>query len=854
MNRVSALGAVRITPPTEGDLRWSDDATQLTFTPATTLEPDADYMILVGGEAMGSWWRPIVAPRTIRFHTAPLPAVIAALPSATGAPIDGSLAIIFSQAMVPADQIGRLGQLPQLQIDPPTPAHARWLDETTLLIRPDSPLRAATRYTATIAPDLADLRGVDLGRPFSWSWSTDWPEPLDRAPADGTRWVSPSQPLVLTLSAPLDPALLRSALAINPPVEGAITTAQIGATQVVTFTPRLGWEYGRSYWVGLASDDPDLAPPPDLGWRFSVEPRPGLIAFSPGQGQALAAGQDVRLIFSTPMDEAALRDGLRIDPPVGDLSMDVSETEVRLRPSLRPSSTYTITVSADTPDRSGEPLGLTTTVQLRAAPAAPALRAPTATANVISLPISQTAQIALERINLSRLDLTLYQLDAPTAVRAMGLAPDEWYDFSPERYGQSSARSWQLPLSDPADTPTRAPVTVALADDAPLPAGIYYLRVRSPEGPRANLLLQVSPLDLTLRQSDSQVLVWATDRASGEPVADVSLLLYAGESRIARGRTDAAGVWAQPIQRPNGGAPYLALADAPALALVRGDWLAAPAGAAAPQFGSMLFLDRLSYRPGDSARVGGIARAFAADGSLELPAVGTPCWMQLEPAASLTPIQTTACAVSASGALSGTLNISPSQPLDNYSLAVLVGNSITRLPLRMADAAAPVEISFADAGGLVTLRATRSGLPLAGATVSWTLDLEPLAIATDPEGFSFDAQVAPTERLSGSGTTDPDGRLNVALPAREALEGPLHYRLRAELRAGDDQPAIGLHAGQILPADDRVGLRLSSRVVLSDERTTVDLLSLAADGSPAPGRRVGVAVYRDGDRGGAPVI
>ncbi|NNJ08897.1 hypothetical protein EKD04_000995 [Chloroflexales bacterium ZM16-3] len=854
MNRAAARGAVRITPHTEGAFRWSDDARQLTFTPATTLEPDTDYTILVGGGALGSWWQPIAAPRQIRFRTAPLPAVVAALPSVPGAPIDGSLAIIFSQAMVPADQVDRPRALTQIQIDPPVSAQMRWIDQTTLLIRPDTPLRAATRYTATIAPELTDLRGVDLGRPFSWSWSTAWPEPLDRAPVNDARWVSPHQPLALTLSAPLDPALLRSALAINPPVEGEITTAQIDATQVVTFTPRLAWEYGRSYRVSLTSDNPDLVAPPDIGWSFSVEPEPGLIAFSPGQGQMIAAGQEVRLIFSTPMDEAALRAGLSIDPPVGDLSLEVSETEVRLRPNLQPSSTYTLTVAADTPDRSGEPLGVTATVRLQAAAAEPALRAPTATANVISLPISQTAQIVLERINLSRLDLTLYQLDTPTAVRAMGLAPDAWRDFSPERYGQSLARSWQLPLSDPADTPTRDPITVAIADDAPLPTGIYYLRVRSPEGPRADLLLQVSSLDLTLRQSDSQVLVWATDRTSGEPVSDVPLLLYTGESLITRGKTDAAGVWEQPIQRPQGGAPYLVLADGPAPALVRGDWLATPMDKASPRLGSLLFLDRLAYQPGDSVQVGGVARARDADGAMMLPIASTPCRMQLLAATPLTPSPSAACAISATGALSGTLRLSSRQPPGDYRLLVQVGDSTAELALRVADQVAQADLFFAEAGGQVTLRAMRSGLPLAGAMVSWTLDLEPLAISADPEGFHFSTESGLLGQFSGAGTTDDDGMLAIPLPMRDAAEGPLRYRLRAELRSGDDLLAVGLHDGQILPTDDRVGLRLASRIVMSNERATVDLLVLSADGTPASGRRVGLAVYHSGNVGSAPVI
>lgn len=852
MNRDATLAAIAIDPPTPGDFHWSDDATQISFAPATTLAPATEYTLTLGSAALGRWWRPISAPRQIHFRTAPLPAVIAALPSAAGTPVDGSLAIIFSQAMVPADLVDRPASLPQLQIDPPTSVRLRWLDQTTLLIRPDAPLRAVTHYTATIAPDLTDLRGVDLGRPFSWSWSTAWPEPLDRTPENGARWVNPHQPLTLTLAAPLDADLLRSALTFDPPVEGAISAAQIGATQVVTFTPRIGWEYGRSYQVRLSSPDPTLAPPPDLGWSFRVEPEPGLIAFFPGQGQTLAAGQDVRLIFSTPMDAAALRSGLRIDPPVGDLDFEVSDTEVRLRPDLRPSSTYTLTVAADTPDRSGEPLGVTATVRLRAAPADPALRAPEATANVVSLPVSQTARLALERINLSRLDLSLYKLDMPTVVRAMGLAAGEWRSFDPERYGQALTRRWQIDLSDPPDTLVRDPIELALDDETPLPAGIYYLRAIAREGPRVDLLLQVSSIELTLRQSDSQVLVWATDRASGDPAPNVPLLLYAGEALITRGRTGPDGVWEQPIQRSATLPRYLALADGDAPALVRGDWLTAASVGLAPRYSLLPFLDRLAYTPGDSVQIGGIVRMRAADSSLALPTAGAPCRIQLVSDLTGLPSPSAACAVAATGQLSGTLRLTPRQPAGDYRLLVTVGESVSELPLHVVNPAAPATLSLVEAGGQVDLLALRDGLPTAGAAVSWTLRIEPLIAPVELDGFRFATDLAAPRQLSGLGTTDAEGRLRVPLPPSEAA--PLRYWLQVELRNEGEPPASAQREGMISPGGERVGLRLPSRVATSDERATVELLALAPDGSPAPGRQIRVAVFRDDGLGAAPLL
>ncbi len=851
MNRDSTLAALRIVPPTSGGFRWSDDVRQLTFVPETTLIPATDYTITVSTTALGRWWQPLAAPRQIRFHTASLPAVIAALPNSADTPLDGAIVVVFSQAMVPAEMLDQPVALPQLRIDPPVSAQVRWLDQMTLLIRADAPLRAATHYTATIAPDLTDLRGVDLGQSYSWSWSTAWPTPMSLVPARDARWVSPHQPLVLTLSAPLDESLLH--FVIDPPVQGQVTAAIISTTQVITFTPQVGWEYGRGYHVSLATN-PSLAAPPDLAWHFSVEPQPGLIAFFPGQGQALPVGQEVRLIFNTPMDEVSLRAGLRIDPPVINLPMQVSETEVRLRPILRPSTTYTLTVDADTPDRSGEPLGVTATVHLRTAPAEPSLRVPDAITHVISLPTSRTAQIVMERINLSHLDMSLYQIDIPTVVRAMGLTPAEWRDFSPERYGQTLARNWQLPLTDPTDTLAHDPIMVALANNAPLVPGIYYLRAISPEGPRADVILAVSSVALTLRQNESQVLVWATDKASGTPVAGVPLTIYDGDTLITHGVTGADGVWQQPILRPAGGAAYLVIAEGAAPTLVRSDWRVATSGEVGPRSRSLIFLNRLDYRPGDRVQIGGFARILT-NGAMALPAARTPCRMNLKSNETGTLGPSAACEVTTTGMVSGTLQLALLQPPGDYRLLVHAGDSTADLGLHISADTTPINLHLSSASGRqVIIKASQDELPLVGSTISWTLDLEPLAMPANREGFHFATDLPAPRQISGSGITDADGQLAVPLSVRDSAQAQMRYRLRAELRVPNERPASGQIAGVIQPTDDRVGLRLPSRVVLSNERATVELLALAADGGAAASRQIGVAVYRRGNTNGRPLI
>nr|WP_044200404.1 Ig-like domain-containing protein [Oscillochloris trichoides] len=639
MNRAATEAALRLDPPTPGHLHWSDDARTLTFVPATTLLPDTDYTLLLEATAQGQWWQPLPTPLRIQFRTAALPAVVSALPQGEGVALDSAMAIIFSQPMV-AEATAPPFDPAYLQIEPPLAVSTRWLDAATLLIQPQTPLHAATHYTATISADLTDLRGVALGQPFVWRWSTAWPQILDLTPHEAERWVGPHQPWIMTLNAPLDLARLRAALRITPPTEYGLSSAQIGATQVVTITPTLHWDYDQAYQVLLEPSDPSLADPPPLVRHFRVAPEPGLIAFFPGHGQTLALDQDVRLIFRTPMDVAGMQAGLQIDPLVEDLHVQVAETEVRLQAQFAPSTTYTLTLNPDLADRSGEPLGITETVQLRTAPADPLLRVPAAQGHLLALPPCERVQFVVEHSNLSLLDLSLYQLDLPTLVRAINVEADQWRDFDPDRYAQTLLRRWQVTLTDPADQLVQNPIDLALPDGSVLPQGFYYLRVRSPEGPQLDLLVQISNLNLSLQASGSQLLVWATQHTTGQPLADLPLLLYAGDALLARGQTDADGVWVVPVAASPAAKPYLVLADGAQPALVRSQ-VAAPV----PQM--LLALDHPRYRPGERVNLAGMVR--------HPPMSDAACRMQLETPDAL-PLVQAACRVE-QGSVRGSLEI-----------------------------------------------------------------------------------------------------------------------------------------------------------------------------------------------------
>ena len=65
----------------------------------------------------------------------------------------------------------------------------------------------------------------------------------------------------------------------------------------------------------------------------------------------------MRLIFSTPIDAGALRDNLRVEPPVANLRVATNDGEARIDAQLQAATLYTITIPTSLSDRAGVALG-----------------------------------------------------------------------------------------------------------------------------------------------------------------------------------------------------------------------------------------------------------------------------------------------------------------------------------------------------------------------------------------------------------------------------------------------------------------------------------------------------------------
>ncbi|NTU86059.1 MAG: hypothetical protein HGA45_43150, partial [Chloroflexales bacterium] len=305
---------------------------------------------------------------------------------------------------------------------------------------------------------------------------------------------------------------------------------------------------------------------------------------------------------------------------------------------------------------------------------------------------------------------------------------------------------------------------------------------------------------------------------------------------------------------PDSDLPLLAVAENGAPAVVRSDWQIGAPPAAPPSTRSLLFADRARYEPGERVQVRGLARRRDTTGALVMPATDTPCRLQLH-AGELALGPLASCGVEAStGAISGSLPLAPRLPPGDYSLVAQIGDESLALPIFVAASApAGFTLTAAPAGTRdLLLQVSRDGLPLAGAVVSWSLRLAPMAAPTPPEGFTLDAlPLAETHTFSGQASADTNGRIHIVIPESPDDQLARSYSLRASLL--DHGPGVATAQGTLSAGPTSVAIALPSRLVASNRRSALDLLALDSAGHPAPGSQVKLEVFRAGAPG-APVL
>ncbi len=547
---------------------------------------------------------------------------------------DTVISVQFNHPVVPLVAIEAQQELPEpLVVIPQVSGQGKWVNTSTYAFILDQDLQVATRYIVSVQ-SLTDLLGQSL-RAYAWSFETESPQVVAMDPPDKGDYVSVKKPITMTFNTPMDVDSVRARLSVERstgqmPVSGQIVTA----ANVVYFVPDGPLSYGTRYVVDLQAGAQNAIHTAlterTAHWTFETSQAPGVTTdIKDGAKDVQSGYRNFMVKFNSPMDRHGIQ--YKVDPPLSYSNFWYSDYEPdkygftgSINGFWQPSQPYTVTIQGNSLTRYGEELGKDVVVHFTTAPISS--NAYTIMPGAVVLYDANGSQIVYTRhVNSNEINYSLYSIDSVDLLRLLAESQTEWELPAQARL----VREWSQSVPSELNA-THVVTTTLKRRGEPQPPGAYYLEVGVDEGVTQSKILFISELNLTLKRTETEALVWVTDLQTGKPVADQPLTLYSEDGvPLAEGRSDQDGIWRTQFPHVDSYATVWVLSwqDTHVVAAVSDNWndeigtwdFDLNFERTSQDLYASLYTDRAIYRPGQSVYFKGILRRDH-DVDYELPA------------------------------------------------------------------------------------------------------------------------------------------------------------------------------------------------------------------------------------------
>ena len=464
----------------------------------------------------------------------------------------------------------------------------------------------------------------------------------------------------------------------------------------------------------------------------------------------------------------------------------------------------------------------------------------------------------------------------------------EHISFSPEG---EALREWTEPIAEELREASRLYSTF-LSGDEPLPLGHYLVAVESEDLYSARkLVISVVDTALITKLASDELLVWALDHDTGEPIGAARVRAAPIEdaplSPYQTATTDTNGLARFAVSseadhdwRPYNWSPYgeyVVRLDEAGRAGVASTWwnfgtspwwelygsgdLSFRARPSWPSVVGYLYTDRPIYRPGDVVHYKGVARD-EDDASYSIPGSETTFTLRVHDSrydqVLDEPVQ-----LSSLGTFSDEIVLPSNAPTGTYRVSLVdsEGNHITGASFTVAEFRVPefkVEVGTAGldyvAGETISSEARASfffGGQVADAAVRWYAYSVPTSIRVEGyEDYSFserDYRWSRSSRTalrgSGTGRTDALGMARFDLPVElEAGEGTQEVTISATVTDANAQAIAASTTATVHPSTWYAGIKPESYVGTAGEPETIHLVTVDFERRIAPNRPVTVRI------------
>jgi uncharacterized protein YfaS (alpha-2-macroglobulin family) len=883
--RPTAGGEEALARPAATKLSDAETTALLSRLPALPAAERAAFAVRPGsappprkGEVVRTAWPPPPAPPPT-VATGPV-SVVRSAPQGD-VPVAPNVSITFNQPMVPLTSQDEATAMVPVTLSPQPAGQWRWIGTSTLLFEPDVRMPASTAYTVSAPAGTRAATGGVLAEAWTATFRTPTARLMSSAPGGGS--VDTSPVIVLGFDQAMDPEVVRSH-AVATAGRQAVTLRLASEAEV------LADPVARGLWQGLAPERRvALAPTAALPTAADVriELPAGLASaegplrttaaqahsfqtygplmlggVSCGWGDGCRPGMPWTLSLSNPIDPDTL--SVSISPGVPGVKVSLGGQQVYISGNTRPDTKYTITLDPGLRDVFGQAVSGERSVKVEVGPAEPMSPYIQLLGDELQItdPFAEPAA-AFSVAGLSRV-----------RVRVSRVTPADWAAWVRSNDWEVRRKSPDLLVGKilvdevrpvPTDPAGWSVFDVDLAKWLEGGAGHLLVEVSDPGAKpdrrsRAVVWVQVTRMGLIALADDDELLVWATDLATGAPLGGVSVEHGGGEPL----RTDKHGLARLPLPVTSGtdGVPPLVATLAGDVAMLpasTGRWATSSwgGGGGGVHRAWLVFDDRHLYRPGETVHVKGWMRSVDhRPGGDLLPAGdlrGSMRWTARD--AQGVEIAKGETALDAWGgfaldlALPGTPNLGTAwiqiEHQDGEALSHAFEIQEFRRPefevSAMVETAAPHVI-----GDEIVAVATASyfaGGPLPQAETSWSASSSPAT--WQPAGWEewrfgrwrpwwgwwTDDQPSGYAHLAG--TTDAMGAHHVALHVdRVVPAGPTSVSLEATVtdvnrQAWTAKTSVVVHAGRVY-----VGARPNKAFYDVGEPVLVDVIAVDLDGGP----------------------
>lgn len=559
--------------------------------------------------------------------------VLRQLPSGD-VPLAPHVSLTFSQPMVSVTSQAEAEKVQPAELHPlPPGGRWRWVGTKTLLFELEPRLPMATEYTLTVPAGTRSATGTALAKAAAFTFRTPPPRLRERWPAEG----SPARRDTLMFASfdqRVEPQAVLATLQVRAGQRGVrvrlATPEEIAADEQVRGLARAA-EPGR--FLVVRADEPLPADAPirvafaagtpsaegprrtaeEQSWSFRTYGPLKVTESRCGWSDECRPFMPWRVEFSNPLDARAFRrEMVRVEPAVPGLKVSVHGNALSIQGATRGRTTYRVTLLPEVPDTFGQTLGSAQALTFTVGPAEPWLTWTGGNLTVLD-PAARPA-------------LSVYTVNVPELrVQAWSVKPADW-----PGYAAQMGRRWEKGATPPGRSVLSTVVRVkGQADEltetrvdlgSVFPTGLGHavLRVEPTTQPKdewrrlgMQTWVQATRIGLSAAVDARELLGWASDLATGQPLVGVELSLGPGGPSATTGADGLARV-ALPAQGARGAWLVAHQGQDSALLPHNVNWWNANSGwqGGQPQDRLLWYVadDRGLYRPGEKVSVKGWLR------------------------------------------------------------------------------------------------------------------------------------------------------------------------------------------------------------------------------------------------------